>query len=265
MKKYKILAFMAAMVFTFSACETEVDDPAGVRGEGVIPAITNLNPAVFDVNDLENTYVQFDLNAPNEVKEVKLVASYNGDMRRVNIATISSFPERGVKVYMRDVASALGIKLADINPGDKFSLEALTVQGDKTYRSSAVIDAAAVCLYSPEMVTGSYQAVSSDWGVDGPVTITVDPEDEYTVYVKGLAELDGLTEDKGPLKMTVDPLTFKVTAVKTVLASVAFSYTNIAYEGSGALNTCDGTYSMNFTITVDQGSFGLQAFTLIKK
>ncbi len=85
------------------------------------------------------------------------------------------------------------------------------------------------------------------------VTVTVDPDDEYTVYVAGLAALDGLDEDLGPLKMTVNPLNFEVTAERTVLASVAFSgYTNIAYEGFGTLNTCDGTYEMNFTITVDQ-------------
>jgi hypothetical protein len=265
MKKYKILAFMAAMVLTFSACETEVDDPSGLRSVGVIPAITNIDPAVFDINDLENTFIEFDIDATSEVNEVVFVASFNGDMRRVNLTNIPAFPAENVKVYMRDVASALGIKLSDINPGDMFTFEALTIQGDKTYRSSAVINAPAVCLYDPEMVTGAYQAVSSDWAVDGPVTITVDPEDEYIVYVSGLAELDGLTEDKGPLKMIIDSKTFNVTAVKTVLASIAFDYTNIAYEGTGLLNTCDGTYSMNFTITVDQGSFGLQAFTLVKK
>jgi hypothetical protein len=128
-----------------------------------------------------------------------------------------------------------------------------------------VINAAAVCAYDPEMVSGSYKAVSADWAVDGPVTITVDPEDEYTIYVAGLAELDGLTEDKGPLKMVVNPLNFEVTAERTVLASIAFDYTNIAYEGFGLLNTCDGTYEMNFTITVDQGSFGQFPFTLTKQ
>lgn len=265
MKKYKILAFLAAMVLTFSACETEVDDPAGLRNEGVVPAITNLKPAVFDINDPENTFIKFDLDATTGVSEVIFVASYKGDMRRVTLLNFTTFPVKDIKIYMRDVASTLGIKLSDVNPGDVFTLEALTIQGDKTYRSSAVIDAPAVCLYDPEMVTGAYQAVSADWGVDGPVTITVDPTDQYIVYVAGLAELDGLTEDKGPLKMVVDPLTFNVTAVKTVLASIAFSYTNIAYEGSGILNTCDGTYDMNFTITVDQGSFGLNAFKLIKK
>ena len=266
MKTYKIIAFLAAMALTFSACETEVDDPAGLRGEGVVPSITNLNPAAFDVNDPGNTFIQFNLDVPTDkVSEVAFVASYNGDMRRVALSNITSFPANDVKIYMRDVAAALGIQIDAVNPGDVFTLEAITTQGDKTYRSSAVINAAAVCAYDPDMVTGTYNAASADWGVDGNVTITVDPANEYIVYVAGLAELDGLTEDKGPLKMIVNPLNFEVKAEKTVLASIAFDYTNIAYEGFGILNTCDGTYDMNFTITVDQGSFGQNAFTLTKQ
>ena len=265
MKKYKFLTFFAAMLLTFSACETEIEETAGLRGEGVIPAITNLNPAVFDINDPENTFIKFDLDVETAtVSEINFVASYNGKLTRIPIKQFTSFPTTDVKIYMRDVAAALGIKLEDVSPGDIFTLEALTTQGENIYRSSAVINAAAVCLYDPEEVTGTYNAVSADWGADGLVTITVDPVDIYTVYVAGLPELDGFVGDIAPLKMTVDPLTFKVTAVKTVLGSVFDAYTNVAYEGFGLLNTCDGTYQMNFTITVDQGSFGQNAFTLTR-
>lgn len=264
MKTFKILTLLAAMVLTFSACETDVVDPAGLRGEGVVPSITKLDPAVFDINDPENTFVKFDLDVTPAVSEVIFVASYNGDLRRTTFRKFSTFPVKDVVIYMHEVATTLGISLESINPGDVFLLELLTIQGSKTYRSNAVISAPAVCLYDPAMVSGAYKAVSGDWGVDGPVTITVDPEDEYTIYVAGLAELDGLTEDQGPLKMTVDPLNFQVNAERTVLASIAFDYTNIAYEGFGILNTCDGIYQMNFTITVDQGSFGQFPFTLTK-
>lgn len=265
MKTYKILVFFAAMALTFSACETEVVDPAGLRNEGVVPSITNLNPAAFDVNDPANTFIKFDLEATAAVSEVKIVASFNGDLSRVTIKTLTTLPAKDVVIYMHEVATAMGIQLDSIKPGDKFTLEALTVQGSNTYRSSAVILAAAVCAYDPNMVSGAYKAVSATWPADGPITITVDPNDEYIIYVSGLAELDGLTEDLGPLKMIVNPLNFEVTAEKTALASIAFDYTNIAYEGFGVLNTCDGTYEMNFTITVDQGSFGSYPFTFVKQ
>jgi hypothetical protein len=265
MKTTKILTFLVAMVFAFTSCETEVEDPAGPRGEGFVPSITNLNPAVFDVNDPSNTFVQFDLDAdPNVVNEVKLIVSYNGDMKRVEVKTVNTFPQN-VKIFMHEAVTALGMSLDDVGAGDNFTFEALTIQGDKTYRSSASFNAAVVCAYDPDNVTGSYRAVSADWAVDGTVTLTADPTDPYIIYVAGLAELDGLTEDQGPLKMVVNPLDFSVTAERTVLASIAFSYTNIAYEGSGLLSTCDGTYEMLFTITVDQGSFGAYAFTLTKQ
>ena len=267
MKTFKILTLLAAMVLTFSACETDVVDPAGLRNEGVVPSITNLKPAVFDVKDPANTFIKFDLDVTAGVSEVAIVASYNGDMRRIPLKNFTTFPAKDVIIYMHEVATTLGIELDSITEEKThvFNLELLTIQGPKTYRSNAVINAAAVCAYVPGNVTGAYQAVSADWGVDGPVTITVDPEDEYTVYVSGLPELDGFTGDLDPLKMIVDPLNFKVTAVKTVLASEFAGYTNMAYQGSGLLNTCDGTYQMNFTITVDQGSFGTSAFTLIKQ
>jgi hypothetical protein len=264
MKTYKILALLAVMFLTFSACETDVVDPSGIRGEGVVPAITNLNPAVFDVNDPENTFIKFDLDATAGVSEVIVVASFNGDMKRIVVDKISTFPAKDVTIYMHEVATALGIQLNDIEPGDVFTLEATTVQGSKTYRSNAVINAAAVCAYDPDIVTGTYNATSSDWGANGNVTITADPDDEFIVYVSGLGALDGLVEDGDPLKMIVNPLNFEVKAVKTVIATVAFQYHNIAYEGFGILNTCNGTYEMTFTITVDEGSFGTNAFTFTK-
>lgn len=265
MKTTKILTFLVAMVFAFTSCETEVEDPAGARGFGFVPSITNLNPAVFDVNDPSNTFIQFDLDADaNVVSEVKLIVSYNGDMKRVEVKSVNTFPQN-VKIFMHEAVTALGMSLDDVGAGDNFTIEALTIQGDKTYRSSASFNAAVVCAYDPDNVTGTYRAVSADWAVDGTVTLTVDPQDEYIIYVAGLAGLDGLTEDQGPLKMVVNPLDFSVTAERTVLASIAFSYTNIAYEGSGLLNTCNGTYEMLYTITVDQGSFGAYAFTLTKQ
>lgn len=264
MKTYKILAFMAAMVLTFSACETEVEDPAGLRNEGIIPSVTNLKPAVFDVNEPAETFIKFDLDVAPGVDKIIVVASYNGDLRRSAIQEFSSFPAKDVKIYMRDVAAALNVKLEDIAPGDVFNLEMLTVQGDKTYRSNAVVNAGAVCAYDVDNVTGAYYAVSDDWGSEGPITITADPANPFILYVSGLATMDGLVEDGDPLKMVVNELDFTVKAEKTVIATAFFQYTNGAYEGFGNLNTCDGTYKMFFTISVDQGSFGQNAFTLTK-
>lgn len=264
MKKNKIFGLIASLFLIFSACETDVDDPAGLREVGVVPAITGLNPAVYDSNDLENTFVQFtvDLDDPR-VNEVVVLASLNGDKKRVEMTRLNNFPGT-VKLMLSDVASKLGMQLNDVELGDIFNIELQTIQNGKAYYSNAAFNAAVVCAYNPEMVTGSYRAVSAGWAVDGNVTITADPDDEFVLYVSGLAALDGLNEDQGPLRLEVNELNYDVVAVKTVLASTAWSYTNFAYAGSGKLNTCDGTFEMLFTITVDQGSFGAYDFVLTK-
>ncbi len=263
MKTYKIFGLIAAMVLTFASCETQVDDPAGPRGTAVVPSITNLNPAVFDSNELETTFVQFTLGLEAPATEAIVVVSLNGDKARAEVGTYTSFPAN-IQILLSDVVTELGMTLEQVELGDIFNFEVGAVIGGKTYYSNAAFNAPVVCAYNPDLVTGSYRAVSAGWAVDGNVTITVDPEDDYVVYVAGLVVLDGQVEDQGPLKMIVNPLDFSVTAVKTVLGTSFFGYDNVAYAGSGILNTCTGTYEMLFTITVDQGSFGSHDFVLTK-
>lgn len=268
MKIVKIFSFIACFVVLFTACETDVVDPAGARGEGVVPLIANLNPATFDVNDLQNTFIQFDLllDAPS-VSEAVLVASYKGGKQRAEIQRLSSFPVN-VTVTLADACSKLGISLDDIEAADVFDFEVQTIQGGKTYYSSAAFKAAVVCGYDVENVTGSYHVISEDWDMEGDVTITADPDDPYTLYVTGQAAAEGLDEDGGPLVLKVNPLNFSVSAPKVLLATslapFGLPYNDYSYQGSGELNTCDGSIQMLYTITVDAGSFGSFNFSYTK-
>jgi hypothetical protein len=119
-----------------------------------------------------------------------------------------------------------------------------------------VVVVAVACAYEVDLATGSYHSVSADWNSEGNITITADPDDPYTVYVSGLEEIEGLIEDKGPLVMHIDPVTYEVIADKTVLASDAWGFHDIAYEGSGIYSSCDGSYLMFFDISVVEGDFG---------
>lgn len=255
MKRYKLFALMGALIFSFVSCETEVEDPAGDRGVASVPGVLNMNPATFDLYDLENTYVQFELALDDPaVEDVIIVASFEGDRRRTEIMRVNSFPST-VVIELNEVASILGISLESIEAADVFNFEVQTIQDGRTYFSSAAFNVAVVCGYDPAMVTGSYRAVSSSWGVDGSVNITVDPDDEFILYVTGLGTIDGVNEDQGPLKMIIDPLDYSVVAERTVLASSAFGYTGLWYEGTGQVNTCDGSFDMGFTIGVSAGTF----------
>lgn len=180
------------------------------------------------------------------------------------MTSVTSFPAN-ITVPLTQVVSVLGMSLEDVQAADVFSFEIKTIQNGQAYFSSAAFKVAVVCGYDVENVTGVYNAFSAAWAVDGPVTIEVDPDDEYKIYVNGFAELDGLDET-GPLVMIINPLDFSVQVLSSTVAEIAFSgYTNLTYAGSGSLNTCDGQYDLMLGVTVDQGSFGSFNFVLTKQ
>ena len=268
MKKINILGFIVMLIVFTISCE-ELPDPAGERGIAIVPDITDLNPGVFDINDLENSYVRFTVNLPEGTSEdmVTLICSFNNDHADVIITEITTFPAV-LTITSAEVAQKLGIALTDIERGDVFDFELLITTDGRTTRSTPLVIPAA-CMYSVSMATGSYHSFSpaypAGWETEGEITLTADDEDPYTIYVSGLEELDGNVEDLGPLVMHVDPITYAVTVPKKAIASDVWGvYHNIAYEGSGTFSTCDGAYTLNLTITIEEGSFGAFPFTFTR-
>lgn len=270
MKIFRTLMMICGIALLFTSCEKTDVDPAGARNEAAVPGIKNLNPATFDVNDLENTYVQFDLTSDaTGVEEAILLVSYNKGGERKEVQKVNSFPAN-ITIKLTEVVSVLGMDLNSVEAADVFNFEVQTIEGGKTYFSSAAFNVAVVCGYEVENVTGAYRAVSSpdQWDHEGNVTLAADPDDEYTVYITGLAASEGVDEDGDPIALHIDPLDFSVTAPRATVASSMeplAGYTGYSYEGSGSLNTCDGTYTMMFEITVDQGSFGSFEFVFTKR
>jgi len=263
MKKIKILGFIVILMMYSISCD-ELPDPAGERGVAVVPGITGLNPGVFDVNDLQNSFVRFTINLPagTTVPEATLVVSYNNNHADAVITELTSFPAV-VTVTSADAAQKLGIAIGDIERGDVFGFELLITSNGRTTRSTPLAVPVA-CVYTTAMSTGSFHSVSEDWNSEGDITITADPGNPYKLYVSGLEEMEGLVEDLGPLVMYVDPITYAVNVPRKAIASDAWGYHNIAYEGSGTFSTCDGTYVMSFEISVDEGNWGANAFVFTK-
>jgi hypothetical protein len=267
-KNIKVIGLVITLIMILFSCE-ELPDPAGLRSVAVVPGITGLDPGVFDVNDLENSYVQFTVTIPegSSVNKATLIGSLNNNHADIPIVELTSFPAV-VTVSSSEAAQKLGIALADLQRGDVFDFELLITSGSRTTRSTPLVIPVA-CTYSVSMATGSYHSVSpaypAGWETEGDITLTADDNDPYTIYVTGLEELDGNVEDLGPLVMHVNPITYVVTVPKKALASDVWGdYHNIAYEGSGTFSSCDGTYTMNFTITIDEGSFGAFPFTFTR-
>ena len=267
MKKIKITGLIIILIMICFGCE-EPKDPAGVRGIAIVPSVSTPNPGFF-INGDEDSYIQFVVDLPDgeQPEKTEVVASHGTNFERMKIADVTSFPAT-ITVTLGAVLDAIGINMSAVNTGDIMYVEVETTLDGKVTRSSASLAIPVVCAFDPAMAVGEYRAVSATWPADGPVTLTADPDDPYKIYVSGLAELDGITEDLGPLVMHIDPATLKVTADKTVLASIAFGYHNFSYAGAspGSFNTCDGKYAIYFSITVDEGSFGGPwAFTFTRK
>jgi len=266
MKKYKIFGLIFSLVLLLSACETDVVDPAGIRGVGFAGTITDANPAIFVDGDLDISYVQFtvDVQEGAVYDDAYIVVSYNSVSQRTRIKDVSSFPAE-INITAEEAAAALGMSINDVASEDYFVFELELVADGKVTRSNAGLTVRVVCPFDPALAVGSYNAVSAGWAVNGNVTLEADEDDPYTIKVYGLAALDGLDEDQGPLVMHINPLNFEVTAPRAVLATeVWLGYTDLAYQGFGEFNSCTGAYEMSFTITVSAGSYGAYNFTLTR-
>jgi len=269
MRRFNIIAIFFTFALILGGCKDTNENLVGSRGLAVVPLISDLQPAVFDSNDLANTYVEFKLDVPDKtlLENAIVKVSLNGQLQRVDYATITSFPQM-VKILLKDAVAKLGADFSKIGLGDVINVEVWTTTNGKVYQTSTVFNASVVCAYNPANVIGSYHSVSTDWASEGDITITVDPTDPFTVYVSGLEVMEGLVEDKGPLKMVIDPNSYSITVARQAIVSDVSpwgAYTNLAYEGKGSLNTCDGSYKMIFDISVDQGTFGTgQVFTFTK-
>jgi len=260
----RLLTLIIILGLTLPGCETKFDDPAGERNLIVAtPKIENLDPSIFLAADKANTFVAFDVTAGagGQSMDGMIEVSYDGGKQRARLQEFT-IPATGLEVALTDVATALGISVDDMEGGAYVNIEVLTKSGDKYYRSSAAVNPLIACNYVSADYVGTPNAKSAGWGVNGPVTVTVDPTNEYILLVAGLETIDGLNEDGGPLPLVINPASYAITVPKTVLASAAFGYHNIAYAGTGTLNTCSRAIQLNIAISVDEGNFGTYVFDI---
>ena len=264
MEKIKKLGLIAALIILALGC-SKLKDPAGRRNVGAVPAITNVAPGIFNSKDLVNSFVQFtvDLPAGYQADGAVIEASYKANSERIQVGQVTSFPGT-VKLVSGDVIQKLGLAASSVSNGDVFTIEIVTTVDGVPYRSNTILLISVACAFDKTLTIGSYHSVSKDWNTNGNITLTDDPNDPYKIFVAGLETIDGLNEDKGPLVMHIDPVTFAVIADKTVIASSGFGYHNISYSGSGTYSSCDGSFAMTFDISSDEGDFGQFTFSITK-
>ena len=262
MKKY-IYAIVAAFVF-FTGCKDTNENLVQERGVAVVPAMSDPAPAYFTDN-IEESYVEFDLSlSPGETVDKTSIEVARGN--KSAILRDVTLPITKLKVTASEVLKALNIPANDYNLGDIFYLYVLTTKDGKTTRSTAAFPIPVVCYFAPSMLAGNFYYVSASLEEEGSVTIEADPNNPLKVYISGLAETQGAVGNGNRIELNVNPNNFNVSGPKTIIAGSIWGYSNYAYQAvAGSYSACDDAYTITFSISVDQGSFGNFVFVFTRE
>jgi hypothetical protein len=282
--KIKIISLVALGAFIFTTCQKDPELPMPDLQMTVIPKVTKDLSKDQNISFVNLTAfsaaVVVDLYFKDQPQSMNLMVIMNDKQDQVAVvkSDITSFPTSvGFTINnLVDLIPGLD-NISQLKLGDYFRFyvdislkDGTVIKGyDPAYKSftsnvanlpgsslNVVFNVA--CPLDKALTVGSYLAYSppSDWNSTGNITLTADAADPYKIYVKGLAIIDGENEDKGPLVMHINPLTYAVTADKTVIDSDFYGFTNYYFSGTGTYDTCTGKYTMQFEIGADGGNWG---------
>lgn len=299
-KIYFIIVLFVATIFT--ACTKDETDgmptlEVGAIGNVIKDASTDSN---FDPEALNTMNVKFDLNviADDAVKRVDITVDFNNGSE-VGVYEVVGTKTAKIDVTMDRIKEALvNLEDADLLKGSKFSfyVSEIEMEDGRVFNNDSIatnqknedesikylkpvnavddfvtpssvfnmkVDYYIACQFDASLTAGSYHVVSADWEVEGDVTFTVDPSDQYKIIVTGIFEMEGGTPNDNEFVLNIDPSSFEVTGPKSKIGPNApwGAYTNYYYEPKGGLFTsCDGGYELVIAITVDEGGFGNKNF-----
>lgn len=271
--KYSRIILPLLALGLMTACENTNENPVKSRGENVVPIMGAMSPAVFYTTDLSLSYVEFDvtLEDGDEVDAGLIEVVYNDSLSAI-VGQIDAFPAK-VRVDAESVFSALGVNATTIKTSDVLNIYVLTTKNDVTTRSVAADRIKFIeCPFSAENAQGAYACISEDWEAAGDVEIHQVEGEEFTFEVLGFNEnVEGLSDYGTNIILEIDPNTFNISNVgeSFVLAPDLAEWDMADYTGytytivSGSYDTCSGTYTVEFSITVDQGSYGNYLFEFI--
>ena len=127
------------------------------------------------------------------------------------------------------------------------------------------------CDLDPSMLLGTFSWVSASWGESGSgLTFEADPNDPYKIYIDGLPT-EAITWNGNKIELNVNPSNNSISGPKVIVAGDTHewgdedNYDDYAMEPiSGEFDTCQGTFSIVFRISVKQGTFGSFGFIFSK-
>lgn len=269
--KFNILLF-SLLTLIITSCK---------HGE-YMPDIQRANMAVFALDEnstiliSDETYnVNFNVSLyyPNDkVTEARIVGIKNGDPSTIKTLQegITEFPIK-MKLSYQDLKSKFG----EIVEGDQIELgmdikmgaiwfSAFGPDGKSTVASDAIslpgsnptLTLKRVC---PLVLDDFVGSVTLNDGFAGIPTADIVKISDTELEIQGYG---GETAPYGIIRLTINPKDYTVTVSKQVISASYDPYHNLAYEGSGTIDTCNGIISLSLAVTVDEGSFGSFPFEI---
>ncbi len=269
--KFNILLF-SLLTLIITSCK---------HGE-YMPDIQRANMAVFALDEnstiliSDETYnVNFNVSLyyPNDkVTEARIVGIKNGDPSTIKTLQegITEFPIK-MKLSYQDLKSKFG----EIVEGDQIELgmdikmgaiwfSAFGPDGKSTVASDAIslpgsnptLTLKRVC---PLVLDDFVGSVILNDGFAGIPTADIVKISDTELEIQGYG---GETAPYGIIRLTINPKDYTVTVSKQVISASYGPYHNLAYEGSGTIDTCNGIISLSLAVTVDEGSFGSFPFEI---
>lgn len=269
--KFNILLF-SLLTLIIASCK---------HGE-YMPDIQRANMAVFTLDEnstiliSDETYnVNFNVSLyyPNDkVTEARIVGIKNGDPSTIKTLQegITEFPIK-MQLSYQDLKSKFG----EIVEGDQIELgmdikmgtiwfSAFGPDGKSTVASDAIslpgsnptLTLKRVC---PLVLDDFVGSVTLNDGFAGIPTADIVKISDTELEIQGYG---GETAPYGIIRLIINPKDYTVTVSKQVISASYGPYHNLAYEGSGTIDTCNGIISLSLAVTVDEGSFGSFPFEI---
>lgn len=133
-------------ILFFIGCSTNEDELMQPYKTGIVfPEITQVNSSYFDILDVENAYIDFDVTVDTDIAEsITIEKTYKGT--KTEIGTFTSVPVN-VKVTAEQAVSDIpGASIDDIELGDVFLFEVIvTSKNGLRTRSNVIMNAPVAC------------------------------------------------------------------------------------------------------------------------
>jgi hypothetical protein len=283
MKNIKIVSsLLLALSIFVASCSSD--------GNGNLPDLERVPIPLLKLDDNADVLIQeptefkgkftVDMYFKNDVapKQVDIVVAKNGDYKTVKIlqAAVTTFPVT-VDIDAAKLATAFGMNVSQIVPGDFFEVGTnIITQSGMTIPafsdvsnqfsadvsnfpgSSLSLKYPVVCPLDLDEFVGKFTAVDPGFmEYDYPVTIT--REGENVLVITGFVD-----DPESVIKVTVDPRTTKTSVPSTLATPSIFGYHNLRVVGTGEINACTNSFTINLGYTVDEGNFGNYLLTVKK-